>query len=144
MMESSLSEEVSGGGEPPLGEKFPGSLEVKNQRGYTLELTGATELHRLAVEDPVQLERRAEEIMRAILDATCSMTLVNGCTYKEVRHASLPNSSPGDATVPRLLLQSLGLGAAAAEQGRKSQQGNERVGWCCGNPPVLCCRSRLY
>ena len=35
-------------------------------------MDGAIELHRLAVEDPAQLERRKEEIMVAIVNATCS------------------------------------------------------------------------
>ena len=51
------------------------------------------------------------------------------CTVKglfiEVSQPPLP-FSPGDATGPRLQLQSLGIGDLAPEQGRRSQQGDER------------------
>ena len=121
MIGSNLNNKIAGGGELPLDKKLPGNFEVKSPRGVwgdTWKLTGAIELHRLAWEDPAQLERRKEEITSAIIDATCSMTFHEKDIYKEVRQTPLPNSSPGDATVPCLLLRSLGLGAAAAEQGR--------------------------
>ena len=81
----------------------------------TFKLSGAIELHRLTLEDPAQLKRRGEEITAAIINSTCSSA--DG-KHKEVRQAPLPNSSPGDATVPCLPVQSLVLSAAAAEQGR--------------------------
>ena len=103
----------------PLEKKLAGNFEAKSPWGKTFKLTGgAIELHRMAVEDLAQLERRKEEIKTAIINATCSMTFDDGYICKEVRQAPLPNSSPGDATVPRLLLPSLGLSTAAAEQGR--------------------------
>ena len=93
---------------------MPAYFEVKHQWAQTFELTGAIELHRLAVADPSQLERRKEEITMAIINSTCSSA--DG-KQKEVRQAPLPNSSSGDATLPGLHVQSLGLGVAAAEQG---------------------------
>ena len=74
-------------------------------------MAGGIELHRLACEDYNQLERRAAEINEENINATCSL---DDGWLKEVRQASLPNSSPGDTTVPRLLVPSLGLGAPAA------------------------------
>ena len=110
-----------GGGERPLGEKLPDVFEFKTPWG-TRKLTGGVELHRLVVEEFDQLERRAGEINEENINATCS---ANDGVWKEVRQASLPNSSPGHSTVPRLLVQSLGLGAPAVEQGRRSQQGSK-------------------
>ena len=132
---------AGGGGERPLGEKLTDGFEIKLPSGRTWKLAGGTELHRLAVEDYNQLERRAAEINEENINATCT---VNDGRFKEVRQASLPNSSPGDTTVPRLLLQSLGLCAYAAEQGRRSKQGNKKERWRCGHPPVLGSWSRRH
>ena len=128
---------VAGGGELPLDKKLAGNFEFKTPWGITFKLSGVIELHRLAVDDPAQLERRMEEITTTIINSTCSMKF-NDILYKEVRQALLPNCSPGDDTVPRLLLQSLGLGAAAAEQGRRSKHGDKRWRWRCEHPPVVC------
>ena len=72
-----------------MGEKLPGNFEVKHLLGGTYKLSGAIELHRLALEDPAQLERRKEEITTAILNSTCSITRDHrrddGYVYKEVR-----------------------------------------------------------
>ena len=92
-------------------------------------------MHRLALQDYDQLERRADEINEENVNSTCSL---DDGVYKEVSQAPLPNSSPGDATVPRLLLQSLGLGAPAADQGRRSKQGRKMERWICAHPPVHC------
>ena len=112
------ADEVAAGGggvgERPLGEKLPGQCQVKTSWGETRWLHGGIELHRLAVEDFDQLERRADEINEENLNSTCSD---NDGYYKEVSQTPLPNSSPGDATVPRLPVPSLGLGTPAAEQG---------------------------
>ena len=94
MTESSLIEEVAGGGELPLDEKLPDICECEFEdpiSGDTCDLTGAIELHRLALEDPVQLERRAEEITVEIINSTCSMTHYVGW-YKEVRQVPLLNT----------------------------------------------------
>ena len=96
---------------------MPDNFEVKSPWGKTWKLSGATELHRLAVEDPAQLERRKEEITAEIINATCLMTC-DDVLYKEVRQASLPDFCPGYAFVVRLLVPRLGHGAPAAEQGR--------------------------
>ena len=46
--------------------------------------------------------------------------------------------------MPRLLVRSLGLSAAAAEQGRRSKQGGKRERWRCAHPSVLCSLVRLH
>ena len=58
-----------------LSEKLPDNieLEVKKDDGDAVKLTGATELHRLAVEDLERLKKRAEEINTAFINATCSV-----------------------------------------------------------------------
>ena len=69
--------DVTGGGVRPLGEKLPDNFKVKapggSTRGTTYNLTGAIELHRLALEDFAQLERRAEQINEVIINTTCSI-----------------------------------------------------------------------
>ena len=69
--------DVTGGGVRPLGEKLPDNFKVKapggSTRGTTYKLTGAIELHRLALEDFAQLERRAEQINEVIINTTCSI-----------------------------------------------------------------------
>ena len=95
---------------------MPGNFEVKNHRGNTWTLLEAIELHRLVL--VAQLERRKEEITEAIINSTCSMTIDDGYICKEVRQAPFLNTSPGDATVPCLHVQSLGLSAAESQQGR--------------------------
>ena len=98
---------------------------VKLPLGITFNLSGgAIELHRLALQDYNQLERRAAEINEENINATCSVN--DGVEWKEVKQTPLPNSSPGHSTVPRLPVPSLGLGAPAVEQGRRSQQGSKR------------------
>ena len=94
---------------------------MKTPWGPTWNLTGAIELHRLALEDYAQLERRAGELKAEFINSTC--TSGDGHT-KEVSQPILP-FSPGDATVPRLLRLCLGLGALAPEQGRRSKQAGE-------------------
>ena len=133
-----MNDEVAGGYEQALGEKLPAHFEVKSPLGFTYELTGVMELHRLVLEDPDQLRRRAEEITVDIINATCSITRDDEFVFKEVRQAPLQNCSPDDTPVPRLLVQSLGLGAPATEQGRRSKQGGERERWRCGHPPMVC------
>ena len=125
-------EVTCGGGERPLGEKLPDGFKVKTPWGPTWNLTGAIELHRLVWEDYAQLERRAGELKVEFINSTCS---AGDDWYKEVSQPPLP-FSPGDTTVARLQVPSLGLGALAPEQGRRSQQGGEKERWICGNPPV--------
>ena len=129
--------EVAGGGERPLDKKLPDGFKVKTPilkpSGFrTWPLTGAIELHRLVLEDYAQLERRAGELKAELINTTC--TAFDGL-YKEVSQPPLP-FSPGDATVPRMLVRTVGHGALAPEQGRRSQQGGEMV-WNCVHPPVL-------
>ena len=68
------------GGERPLGEKLPGDFKLSD--GF--KLTGGIELHRLAVKDFDQLERRADEIKAEDVNSTCS---INDGRVKEVRQA---------------------------------------------------------
>ena len=140
MLDSSLNDEVAGGDEQALGEKLPDSFEVKSPQGFTYTCDGAIELYRLVLEDPDQLRRRAEEITVDIINATCSITreCECECVFKEVRQAPLQNCSSGDTTVPRLLLQSLGLSDSAAEQGRRSKQGDKREQWTFDHAPMAC------
>ena len=79
-----MSYNDAGGGGRPLSEKWSDLLTVKDKKHEIWELKGATELHRLALEDFSQLERRAEEIDEAIVNATC--TIMDGY-YKEAGSA---------------------------------------------------------
>ena len=121
--------EVAGGGERRLDKKLPDGFKVK-----AWNLTGAIELHRLVLEDYAQLERRAGELKAEFINSTCT---VDGELVKEVSQPILP-FSPGDATVSCLLVPKVGHGALAPEQGRRSQQGGETLGWICAHPPVGC------
>ena len=118
-----------------MGGKLPNNYEVKIGGGTCKLSDGALELHRLAVEDSAQLERRKEEITVAIVNATCSF---KDGLLKEVSQAPLPNSSPGHGPGARLQPRRLGLGAPAAEQGRRSKQGCKTFQWRFVHPPVLC------
>ena len=62
----------AGGIERPLNEKLPDKYVVKS-----IEITGGIELHRLAVEDFAQLERRSEEITGEIINKGCE-----GCDHE--------------------------------------------------------------
>ena len=90
--------------------RLPDCFEVKEHK-----LTGAIELHWLAVQDFAQLERRTDEINNAIIDASCALCSVNG-GYTKVRQAPLP-FSPGYSTVSCLHVRKLPLSTPAAEQG---------------------------
>ena len=81
-------------------------------------MSGALELHRLVAEN--KLKGREAELTEEIINATCT---VDGghYNYKEVSESPRSLSSPGNATVPRLRLRVLGVGAAAAEQRRRPQ-----------------------
>ena len=68
-----MSYNDAGGGGRPLSEKWSDLLTVKDKKHEIWELKGATELHRLALEDFSQLEGRAEEIDEAIVNATCTI-----------------------------------------------------------------------
>jgi hypothetical protein len=70
------------GGERPLGEKLLDDFEIKTPGGDTWKTGGAIELHRLALQDYNQLERRAAEITEENINVTCSL---HDGFYKEVR-----------------------------------------------------------
>ena len=80
---------TGGGGERPLGEKLPDGFEVKDIDGKTWTLTGAIELHRLALQDYDQLKKRKDEITRKIVDSTCAVD-ADDEFYKEVSQSPLP------------------------------------------------------
>ena len=80
-------------------------------------MSGALELHRLAAEN--KLKGREAEITEEIINATCTLGWLG--YFKEVSESPHSLSSPANATVPRLLLRVLGVGAAAAEQRRRPQ-----------------------
>ena len=86
-----MSYNDAGGGGRPLSEKWSDLLTVKDKKHEIWELKGATELHRLALEDFSQLERRAEEIDEAIVNATC--TIMDGY-YKEAGSAPSTQVTP--------------------------------------------------
>ena len=93
MMESSLNDEVAGGGgERSLDEKLDG-FEVETPSG-TLQITGGIQLHRLCLTDYPQLERRADEIRPPFINSTCSVTWPDGELMDEVRHAIPPKLLP--------------------------------------------------
>ena len=77
MMQKHLIGKVAEGGRRFLAEKLPDNLEFKLQ-DYFIRLSGALELHRLALQD--KLKGREAELTEDIINATCT---VNGC-YKEV------------------------------------------------------------
>ena len=82
---------TGGGGERPLGEKLPDGFEVKDNEGETVgKLTGAIELHRLALEDYDQLKKRKDEITKTIIDSTCAIDDDYDSHYKEVSQMPLP------------------------------------------------------
>ena len=106
-----------------LGEKLPINIELEVKEGDTVKLTGAIELHRLAVEDLDQLKKRVDEINAEIVNTTCS---VDDGDLLEVSQ-SLPSIfSPGHTFDACLQAQSLGLSTPAAEQGRRSKQSCNR------------------
>ena len=81
------------GGERPVEEELPRNFVIDTPWGNRW-LNGATELHRLAVEDFVQLERRTEEIKEANINATCWLDSVgakNIGRLKEVRQPPSPS-----------------------------------------------------
>ena len=71
--ESPLDDAAARGDERPLDQKLPYTSFVRSPSGIIVRLTGAKEIHRLAVEDFHQLERRSEEIRAPITDSTCSL-----------------------------------------------------------------------
>ena len=143
-------DEVAAGGvrERPLGEKLPDGFKVKTPEGDTWNITGGVELHRLALEEFDQLERRAGEINEENINLTCS---VNGGTYKEVRQA--PSQTPPQVT-PLFLacgfqawnaaLLLLSRGADPNKAGRYSNGNVETpLYWAACSNSTAVCRSLL-
>ena len=92
MMESSLNDEVAGGGgERSLDEKLDG-FKFKHPNG-TWQITVGIELHRLCLMDYHQLERRADEIRPPFINSTCSL-IWSGGLVEEVRHGIPPKLLP--------------------------------------------------
>ena len=62
-----------------LSEKLPDNieLEVKKHDSNAVKLTGAIELHRLAVEDLDQLKKRVDELNAEIVNTTCSVVTLD-------------------------------------------------------------------
>ena len=94
MVQKHHIEEVAGGRERTLAEKLPDNFEVKTQtqtwckeapvKTPGVRLTGAMEIHRLAVENKLNLslKGREAELTVDIINATCT---TDGWTnYKEV------------------------------------------------------------
>ena len=135
MMQKHLTDKVAGGGRRFLAEKLPDSFEFKLQEGF-FRLSGALEVHSLAVQD--QLKGREEELTEDIINATCTIIGFNGY-YKEVSESPRSLSSPGNATVDRLLARVLGAGPAAAEQRRRHEQAGDRQDWIFDNSDLAGC-----
>ena len=101
MMQKHLTDKVAGGGRRFLAEKLPDNFGVfETPDGFTYMLSGALEVHRLAVQD--KLKGREEELTEEIINATCTIDEFYGC-YKEVSESprSLSSLLPDHATVPR-------------------------------------------
>ena len=127
MMQKHLIGKVAEGGRRFLAEKLPdNSVVFETPDGFIFRLSGAFELHSLALEN--KLKGREEELTEDIINATCTINGYNG-SFKEVSESPCSLSSPGHATVPRLLVRLLGVGGAAAEQRRRPQPVLEREGW---------------
>ena len=86
-------------------------------------VSGALEVHLLALED--KLKGREAELTEEIVNATCT----DGDFNEVSEYPSSSLSCPGHAIVPRLLFRVLGVGAAAAEQRRRSQPGRDKQAW---------------
>ena len=127
-MQKHLIDKVAGGGRRFLAEKLPDNFGVfETPDGFTYMLSGALEVHRLAVQD--KLKGREEELTEDIINATCTIDEFYGC-YKEVSESPRSLFSPGHATVARLLDRVLGVGGAAAEQRRRPQPARDmQQGW---------------
>ena len=136
MMQKHLTDKVAEGGGQFLAEKLPDLFVFKSPKGFTYTLSGALEVHRLAVKD--KLKGREEELTEDIINATCTIIGFNGY-YKEVSESPRSLSSPGNATVDRLLARVLGVGAAAAEQRRRPQQARDRQDWIFDNSDLAGC-----
>ena len=91
MMQKHLNGKVAGGGGRFLAEKLPDCFVFKLQEGLAYMLSGALEVHLLALEN--KLKGREEELTEDIINATCT---ING-SYKEVSESS-PLLSPPQAT----------------------------------------------
>ena len=112
MMQKHLIDKVAGGGRRFLAEKLPEKFGVETPEGFFIRLSGALEVHSLAVQD--KLKGREEELTEEIINATCT---INGDgDIKEVSESPRSLSSPGHATVPRLLARVLGVSAAAEQR----------------------------
>ena len=91
MMQKHLTDKVAGGGRRFLAEKLPDNFGVfETPDGFTYMLSGALEVHRLAVQD--KLKGREEELTEDIINATCTIIGFNGY-YKEVSESPCSLSS---------------------------------------------------
>ena len=89
MMQKHLNDKVAGGERRFLAEKLPDNFGFKLQDGVIFRLSGALEVHRLAVQN--KLKGREEELTEEIINATCT---INGdVCYKEVSESPCSLSS---------------------------------------------------
>ena len=84
-----------------MGEKLPDGIEVEDHEGFTWNLTGAIELHRLVLKnDYDQLKKRKDEITNRIIDSKCSADV--GPRLKKMKkrleEVSQPPSPPPQVT----------------------------------------------
>ena len=99
MMQKHLNGKVAGGGGRFLAEKLPDCFVFKLQEGLAYMLSGALEVHRLAVQD--KLKGREEELTEEIINATC--TVGGWECYKEVTLTSVGQISTSSLTEPGCL-----------------------------------------
>ena len=135
-MQKHLNDKVAEGGRRFLAEKLPDNFGVfETPEGFIFRLSGALEVHRLALGN--KLKGREEELTEEIINATCTIKGFNG-SFKEVSESPRSLSSPGHATVPRLLERDLGVGGAAAEQRRRPQPArHKQQGWIPKNSTLV-------
>ena len=108
MMQKHLIGKVAEGGRRFLAEKLPdNSVVFETPDGFIFRLSGAFELHSLALEN--KLKGREEELTEEIINATCTINGDGDNKDKEVSESPRSLSSPGHATVPRLLARVLSV-----------------------------------
>ena len=81
MMQKHLNDKVAGGGRRFLAEKLTDNFGFKLQDGVIFRLSGALEVHRLAVQN--KLKGREVELTEEIINATCTINGDDGY-FKEV------------------------------------------------------------
>ena len=114
MVQKHLVDKVLGRGDWAFAENLPNNIILKTLSRGTFKLSRALDIHCGGQTQGDKLKGREAELIEDVINAASNVDGV----YKEVRESPRTLSSPGNTTVPCLLLQvqGLGIGAAAAEQ----------------------------